>query len=170
MEETLRKKSERTLFEMGLNGWTRQLRESSFGKGPWDRNPNAVCFKWGWTAELDKLNNPPVVWNLRKESERTLLQMAWNGWTRQVIQSACEKETWKNNQNSLCSKLGLTAELDKLNNLPVEGILRKNSERTLFQIGLHCWTRPWVKQSSCGRDPEKRIRTHFATNWVERLN
>ena len=74
----------------------------------------------------------------------------------------------KKNQNALYSKWGWTAELDKWNNLLVEGTLRKESERTVFQIGLNYWTRQ-VNQSSCGRYPKKRIRTHFVSNGLELL-
>ena len=106
---------------------TRQVKLSICGKGSRDKNQNAVCSKWGWTAEFTRLvkESENVMFQTgldcrtrqikqsffgkrttRKESERTLFQMGLNDWTRQVKQSSCEKGPWDRKQNALCSKWG----------------------------------------------------------------
>ena len=147
---------------MGLSDWTRQVKDSSCGKQPWEKNQNAPCFKWCGTAEVGKWIYPPVgrdpqkrIWTLSELNKWNNLpvgkdpgirirmhffQMVWNYWNREVKQSSRGKGPWEKNQNDLCSKLCLSAELDKWNNLPV------------------------------GRDPGIRNRTHFVLNGVQLLN
>ena len=175
------------------------MKHSSFGKRPWEKNQNALCSQLGWSAELDNWNSPPLGRTLRresnalcskfgwkaeldkgknppggrgtvrKESERTLFEIGFKGCNRQVRQSSCGKGLWEKNQNA-----------------------------TLFQMGLNYWTRqvklsscgkgPWEKKQNTlsskwgradeldkannlavGRDPHKRIRSHFVPNGLELL-